>query len=86
MSFPGKVDLPDVGGTYSVRHVKDMSMYFVEHIKKYSGLATYEAAILYLIIVHNIHEYPEKDILDLSWEDVKLPTLYDNELEYYQRC
>ena len=85
LEFPGKVDLPDVGGTYSVRHVKDMGMYFVEHIIKYSGLATYEAAILYLIVVHNIHEYPEKDILDLSWEDVKLPTLYDNELEYYQQ-
>jgi hypothetical protein len=88
LEFPGKVDLNDVfnvGGTYSVRHVKDMGTYFVEHVKKYSGLATYEAAILYLIIVHNIHEYPEKDILDLSWEDVKLPTLYDNELEYYER-
>ena len=56
-----------------------MRRYFVEHIKKYSDLHTYEAAILYLIIVHNVKEYPEKDILDLSWEDVKLPTLYDNE-------
>jgi hypothetical protein len=84
LEFPGKVDLPDIGGTYSVKHVKDMGMYFVEHIRKYSDLDTYEAAILYLIVVHNIKEYPEKDILDLSWEDVKLPTLYDNESEYYQ--
>ena len=84
LEFPGKVDLPDIGGTYSVKHVKDMGMYFVEHIRKYSDLDTYEAAILYLIVVHNIKEYPEKDILDLSWEDVKLPTLYDNEAEYYQ--
>ena len=84
LSFPGKVDLPDIGGTYSVKHVKDMGMYFVEHIKKYSDLDTYEAAILYLIVVHNVKEYPEKDILDLSWEDVKLPTLHDVQLEYYQ--
>ena len=84
LTYPGKVDLKNIGGTYSVQHVKDMGIHFVSHIMKYSDLSTYEAAILYLIVVHNINEYPEKDIIDLSWEDVKLPTLHDVELEYYQ--
>ena len=84
LTYPGKVVLKNIGGTYSVQHVKDMGIHFVNHIDKYSDLDTYEAAILYLIVVHNINEYPEKDILDLSWEDVKLPTLHDVELEYYQ--